>query len=189
MMERTLVVLKPDAVQRGLIGKIIQRFEDAGLKIVGMKMVQATSELSQKHYTDALIPIVGNKTKKDWDAAGMKYTETTEELGKMIVEGTRKFLMSNPVIAIVVEGISAVEVTRKLVGSTGPKDSPPGTIRGDFAHASLGYASMKKRGAANLIHASGTVEEAKKEIELWFKPSELFSYKTVHDIHVIYEGN
>lgn len=189
MMERTLVLLKPDAVQRAIAGRIIQRFEDAGLKIVGIKMVQASSELSHQHYTDALIPIVGNKTKKDWDAAGMKYTESAEEIGKMIVEGTRKFLQSNPVIALVLEGVQAVEVVRKLVGSTGPKDSAPGTIRGDFAHASLGYASIKKKGAANLIHASGTVEEARKEIELWFKSNELFSYKTVHDVHVIYEGN
>ncbi len=188
MLERTLILLKPDAVQRAVTGRIIQRFEDAGLKIVGMKMVLASLELAQKHYTDTLIPIVGNKTKKDWDAYGVKYTETAEEIGKMIVEGTRKFLMSGPVIAIVLEGLHTVEIVRKLVGTTGSKDSPAGTIRGDFAHASLGYASLKKRGAANLIHASGTVEEAKKEIELWFKPEELFSYKTVHDSHVIYEG-
>lgn len=184
MIERTLVLLKPDAVKRGLMGRIISRFEDAGLKVVGMKMVLVDEKLAKNHYQDSLIPIVGNKTKKDWDAFGVKYTESVEEIGTMIVEGTRKFLMSGPVIALVLEGLHAVEVVRKLVGSTGPKDSPPGTIRGDYAHLSLGYASLKRTGAANLIHASGNVEEAKQEVALWFKPEELHSYKTVHEVHV-----
>lgn len=184
MMERTLVLLKPDAVKRGLMGRIIARFEDAGLKIVAAKMILADEQLAKKHYKDDLIPIVGNKTKKDWDTTGLKYTETVEELGKMIVEGTRQFLRSGPVLALILEGLHAVEVVRKLVGSTGPKDSPPGTIRGDFAHLSLGYASTQKKGAANLIHASGNSEEAKAEIKLWFKPEEIHSYKTVHEQHV-----
>ncbi len=99
----------------------------------------------------------------------------------MIVSATRDFMRSGPVIAAVLEGGHAVEVVRKLVGSTGPKDSAPGTIRGDYAHLSLGRASLKKKGAANLIHASGTVEEAEKEIAMWFKPEELFEYETVHE--------
>ncbi len=183
-MERTLVLLKPDAVKRGLMGRIISRFEDAGLKMVGAKMVLADEKLAKAHYQDSLIPIVGNKTKKDWDAAGMKYTESVDEIGKMIVDGTRKFLMSGPVLALVLEGLQAAEVVRKLVGSTGPKDSLPGTIRGDFAHLSLGYASLQRKGAENLIHASGNAEEAKQEIVLWFKQEELFTYKTVHEAHV-----
>jgi len=186
MIERTLILLKPDAVQRALVGEIISRFERVGLKIVGLKLVQVDPELAKKHYPDLLIPIVGNKTKKDWDAYGIKYTETVEEIGKMIVDATRKFIQEGPVVAIVLEGLHAVEIVRKLVGTTGPKDSPPGTIRGDFAHLSLGYASTKRKGAANLIHASGNLEEAKKEIELWFKKAELHSYPTVHDIHVVY---
>ncbi|MBN1792826.1 nucleoside-diphosphate kinase [Candidatus Woesearchaeota archaeon] len=186
MIERTLVLIKPDGVQRGLVGRILSRFEDAGLKVVGMKLVLADENIAKKHYKDDLIPIVGGKTKKDWDAAGMKYSETVEELGVMIVNGTRKFLMSGPVVAMVLEGLHAVEIVRKIVGTTGPKDSPPGTIRGDFAHSSLGYASIKKKGAANLIHASGNVREAGPEIELWFKKDELHSYKTVHDLHTIY---
>ncbi len=183
-LETTLVLLKPDAVQRGLMGTIISRFENTGLKIVGAKMVYVSKELAEKHYKDDLILIVGNKTKKDWDAAGMKYSETAEELGKMIIDGTRRFLRSAPVLALVLEGLYAVEIVRKLVGSTGPKDSAPGTIRGDFAHLSLGYASAQRKGAANLIHASGNVEEAKQEVALWFKPEELHSYKTVHETHV-----
>ncbi len=186
MIERTLVLLKPDAVQRALVGEIISRFEKVGLKIVGLKLVRVDAELAKKHYQDSLIPIVGGKTKKDWDAYGIKYTETVEEIGRMIVDATRKFLQESPVVAIVLEGLHAVEIVRKLVGTTGPKDSPPGTIRGDYAHLSLGYASTKRKGAANLIHASGNSEEAKNEIELWFKKSELHAYSTVHDQHVTY---
>jgi len=186
MIQRTLVLLKPDAVQRGLAGEIISRFERVGLKIIGLKLVKVDAELAKKHYPDSLIPIVGGKTKKDWDAFGIKYTESVEEIGKMIVDATRKFLQESPVIAMVLEGLHAVEVVRKLVGSTGPKDALPGTIRGDFAHLSLGYASTKRKGAANLIHASGTVEEAKSEIDLWFKKSEIYSYQSVHDKHVTY---
>lgn len=186
MIEKTLVLVKPDGVQRGLVGKITSRFEDVGLKIIGMKMVWADEELVKKHYKDELVPIVGAKTKKDWDTYGVEHKESVEEIGKMIVKGTRNFLMSGPVVAMVLEGLHAVEIVRKIVGTTGPKDSPPGTIRGDFAHSSVGYASIKKRGAANLIHASGNIEEAKEEIDMWFKKEELHAYKTVHDTHTIY---
>ena len=147
-------------------------------------MIWVSEQLAKKHYKDDLIPIVGNKTKNDWDAAGMKYTETAEELGKMIIEGTRQFLCSGPVLAMVLEGLHAVEVVRKLVGSTGPKDSAPGTIRGDFAHVSFAYADKKGKGIENLIHASGNAPEAQQEIKLWFTDKELYSYKTVHEVHV-----
>lgn len=180
-MERTLIILKPDAVQRQIVGEILSRFEKAGLKITAMKMLVPDVDLLEEHYPDSLVPIVGNKTKKDWDAYGVEYQESAEDIGQMIVKSTREFLHSGPVIAVVIEGGHAVEVVRKLVGSTGPKDSAPGTIRGDYAHLSLGRASLAKKGAANLIHASGTVEEAEKEIGLWFKPEELHSYKTVHE--------
>ncbi len=180
-MERTLVILKPDAIQRQIVGEIVTRFERAGLKLVGMKMLQATYEMAKKHYPDDLIPIVGEKTKQDWDAYGVAYDESTEEIGAMIVEATRKFLIETPVVAFVLEGGHAAEVVRKMVGSTGPKDSPAGTIRGDYAHLSLGRASLLKKGAANIIHASGNADEAKDEIAHWFKKSELFEYKTVNE--------
>lgn len=181
MIERTLVLLKPDAVQRGLVGEIIKRFENTGLKIVGMKLVKASPELAKKHYGDDSILRVGNKTKKDWDAWGVKYTETVEQIGTMIVNSIRKMLTNNPVVAIVLEGVHAVEIVRKIVGPTGPKDALPGTIRGDYGHASLGYASVKRKGIANLIHASGTLDEAKMEISIWFKPEELYAYKTAQE--------
>lgn len=180
-MERTLVILKPDTVQRAITGEIITRFERAGLKIIGMKMMIPEIELLRQHYPDSLVPIVGNKTKQDWEAYGIEYSETVEEIGEMIVKATREFMRSAPVIAAVLEGGHAVEIVRKMVGTTGPKDSPAGTIRGDYAHLSLGRASLQKKGAANIIHASGNVEEAKKEIKMWFDDSELFEYKTVHE--------
>lgn len=180
-MERTFIILKPDTVQRAIAGEIITRFERAGLKIVGMKMMIPEMELLREHYPDTLIPIVGNKTKTDWDAYGVTYSETVEDIGKMIVDSTREFMRSAPVIAMVLEGGHAVEIVRKMVGSTGPKDSAPGTIRGDYAHLSLGRASLQKKGAANILHASGSVDEAKSEIAMWFDKTELFDYKTVHE--------
>ncbi len=180
-MERTFVILKPDTVQRAIMGEIITRFERAGLKIIGMKMMVPDMELLKKHYPDSMVPIVGNKTKSDWDAEGVEYSETIEEIGEMIVEATRKFMQQSPVLAMVLEGTHAVSIVRKMVGSTGPKDSPPGTIRGDYAHLSLGRASIAKKGAANIVHASGSVDEAKQEIDLWFDDDELFKYTTVHE--------
>lgn len=180
-MERTLVILKPDTVQRAIVGEITARFEKAGLKIVGMKMMVPDMELLKKHYPDAMIPIVGNKTKEDWDAYGVEYSESIEEIGQMIVSATRKFMQESPVVAMVLEGGHAVEIVRKMVGKTGPKDSAPGTIRGDYAHLSLGRSSLAKKGAANILHASGSVDEAKGEIKMWFGDDELFKYTTVHE--------
>ena len=182
-MERTLVVLKQDSVQRQVAGEIITRFERTGLKIVGCKMLIPDPKLLKIHYPDDLIPIIGKKTTTDWDKFGIEYDQSAEEIGAKIIKVTREFLGSGPVIALVLEGSHAVEIVRKLIGSTGPKDSLPGTIRGDYAHLSLGRASAKGKGAYNLVHASGTLKEAKAEIKLWFKDNELFDYKTVHEIY------
>jgi len=157
-MQRTLVLLKPDAVQRGLIGRIIQRFEDAGLKIVASKMVWASKEQADRHYFD-----LGSRR--------------GEHVKKKMID----FITKGPVFALVLEGVEAVEVVRKIVGGTEPKTALPGTIRGDFAHQSFIYADNKNKGLPNLIHASGSLEEAKQEIKLWFKDSEIHSYKTVHE--------
>ncbi len=158
MMQRTLVLLKPDAVQRSVSGEIISRFEKAGLKIVGMKMVWVDKDLSKKHYS--------------------------AHLDKPFYPATEEYITSGPVIAMVLEGVEAVENVRKIVGDTEPKQAAPGTIRGDFAHVSMNYANQKNISVKNLIHASGSPEEAKKEISLWFKDEEMHSYKTVHDIHI-----
>lgn len=158
-IERTLVLIKPDGVFRNLVGKILMRFEDAGLKIIGMKMFWADENFAKKHYTDDISKKHGEKVRN--------------ELIGYITEG--------PVIAIVLEGIDAIKVVRKMVGSTYPNDAPAGTIRGDFAHISKEFANTNNRMVKNLIHASGDEKDAKHEIKLWFKESELHSYKTVQD--------
>ena len=160
MIERSLVLLKPDAVQRGLMGKIISRFEDAGFKVVGMKMVWADQEFAKKHYFDV-----------------------AERRGEAVFQRMLKVITEGPVVAIVLEGLHTAEIVRKMVGSTEPKSAAPGTIRGDFSIHSFQHTDNQQRGVKNTIHASGNSEEAKLEIALWFKEEELHSYKTVHEIH------
>lgn len=162
-LERTLVLLKVDAVQRGLMGRIIQRFEDVGLKIVGMKMVWVDERLASEHYNDL----------------GIRRGEETK---KRVVEMLTK---SGPVVAMAIEGIEAVAEVRMMVGSTEPKAAQPGTIRGDFAHVSYTYADKHNIGVKNLIHASGTPEEAEREVMLWFNFDELYTYKSVNDAHIL----
>lgn len=157
MIQKTLVLLKPDAVERALAGKIIERFENAGLKIIGMKMVWVDKEFSKKHYA--------------------------AHVSKAFYNPLETFIVSGPVIAFVLEGIEAVELVRKIVGPTEPKSAAPGTIRGDFAHHSYKYADSKGIAIKNLIHASGTIEEAEQEVKLWFAPEEIHSYETVHEKH------
>ena len=180
--ERTLVLIKPDGIVRQLVGKIIMRFEDSGLKIVGMKMVWVDEDFAGKHYPESLIPILGDKSKKSYEKHGIEFKETIESRGKKVRESLLKYLSQGPVVAMVLEGVNAIENVRKLVGSTGPSDAPPGTIRGDFAHISLAYANLKEKMVKNLIHASANKEDADVEIPLWFSEKELHSYKTVHDI-------
>ena len=158
MIERSLVIIKPDGVERSLVGEIIKRFENAGMKLVGMKMVWIDRKFAETHYNA--------HTKKPF----------FRELVEFITEG--------PVVAFVVEGVHAVDNVRRLVGSTSPHEAAPGTIRGDFAHLSMAYASKKGQGGKNVIHASGSKKEADDEIKLWFKKDELHSYTTVHEKHV-----
>lgn len=159
MMERTLILIKPDGVERGLIGEILSRFERVGLKIIGMKMVWIDKEFSKKHYA--------------------------AHVEKQFYKGLEAFIVSGPVVAMVLEGIEAVDLVRKLVGATEPKSSAPGTIRGDYAHHSYGYADKKGIAIRNLIHASGSKEDAKAEVALWFTAKELHSYTTVHEKHTL----
>ncbi len=158
MRSRTFVMLKPDTVQRGLIGAIITRFEHAGLKIVGMKTVRMSPELSRKHYI--------------------------EHVAKPFYKGLEHFITDGPVVAIAIEGINAVEIVRKLIGDTEPKKALPGTIRGDFSHHSVEYSNSRDMAVKNLIHASGNEQDAKRELVLWFSPTELHEYETVHERHV-----
>lgn len=184
-LERTLVLIKPDGVKRSLSGEIISKFEKTGLKIVGLKMIWATKEFAKKHYPEDLIPRLGEHTIKDYTEMGVKFTESKEVLGKGAWENLLEYITEGPIVAMVLEGVHAVEVVRKITGSTSPHKAAPGTIRGDYTHISMGYATIRKFGGRNIIHASGTKDEARAEIKLWFKDNELHSYKGVHDEHLV----
>lgn len=154
-LERTLVLLKPDAIHRGIIGEILSRFERIGAKLVGLKMLVSEKDTAMKHYTEDLAKRRG------------------EHVRNIMIE----MLTSGPIVAIVFEGIDMIEVVRKLVGATEPKAAAPGTIRGDYAHVSYRYADEKGIGVFNLIHASSSPEDAEAEIAVWFKPEELVSHR------------
>lgn len=160
-IEQTLVFIKPDGVERGLVGEILQRFERVGLTIIGMKMVWADADHAKKHYS--------------------------AHVEKSFYPPVEKYVTSGPVVAFVLEGPSAVALVRKMVGSTEPHSAAPGTIRGDYAHLTYGYVDAEDadedRTLKNVIHASGELDEAKEEIKLWFQPEELHSYQLVHHKH------
>ncbi len=156
LIQRTLILFKPDAVQRGIVGEILTRFERVGLKIIGTKMIFPNKEHDHKHY----------------EGIGKMVTRRGEKAFDMALE----FMTQGPVIAMVLEGVESVELVRKLVGGTEPKAALPGTIRGDYSHMSFGYADEHNVGIPNLIHASGSVEEAKQEIEHWFADHEIYDY-------------
>jgi len=165
--ESTLVLIKPDGVVRHLIGKILTRFEDSGLRLMGMKMVWIDEEFARKHYREDL---------------DIRYKEVEEKYGRNVRDELVKYIKEGPVIALVLNGVDAIKVARKITGSTYPNESAAGTIRGDFAHISKDFANAENVMVRNLIHASEDDEGAKIEIPLWFTEKELHSYKTAHDI-------
>lgn len=188
-MEKTLIVMKPDAVSRGVVGQILSRFEKVGLKIVGAKMHVVKREDAEKHYPidrESFIRGMGKKTLENYEQMGVDPvkelgTNDTLEIGKMIRGWLVDYITSGPVIAFVLEGPHAVELVRKICGHTLPLLSPSGTIRGDLAYDSSYLANTAKRAIKNLIHSSGSVEEADYEVNLWFKPKELVSYERVEE--------
>lgn len=157
-VERTLVLLKPDAVARGLIGRVLSRFEDQMLKVVASRMVWMDADLTRRHYFDL-----------------------EDRFGPAVYNAMATFMHSGPVLALVLEGVEAVACVRKLVGSTYPDQALPGTIRGDFAHMSQAYANERGIAVANLVHASGNREEAAKEIDVWFSKDEIFDYTSAFE--------
>jgi len=160
-VEKTLVLFKPDTVQRGLVGEILTRFERVGLKIVGTKMIAPDKDHYYQHYEN-IGQMVTRRGQKAFDV-------------------TLTMMGEGPVIAMVFEGVQAVSLVRKMVGGTEPKSADPGTIRGDFSHMSFEYADNAEKGIPNLMHASGDPEEAEKEISHWFSASELFDYNALND--------
>jgi nucleoside-diphosphate kinase len=154
-VERTLVLLKPDAVARGLVGTVLTRFENALLKIIASKMVWMDADLTRRHYFDL-----------------------EDRFGPAVYSAMAEFMQSGPVLALVLEGVDAIPTTRKIVGATYPDQAAPGTIRGDFAHMSQAYANSNRVAVANLVHASGNAEEAVREIDVWFAKDEIHEYRT-----------
>lgn len=188
-VEKTLILIKPDAVKRAVIGEILQRFEKAGLKIVGIKMVHATEEHASKHYpnTEEWLSGMGNKTLEDYKQRNIdpkeKFgTDDALEIGKIIAGWNISYLSKGPVIACVLEGYHAIAAVRKLVGGTLPVNAEAGTIRGDLSSFSAALANERSTAIINLIHASGNAEEAQYEIAHWFNKNELFEYTNIHDL-------
>lgn len=189
-MEQTLVIFKPDSVQRGLVGEIISRFERVGLKIVGMKMLMVSREQADKHYPASrteFIDGMGGKTLENYEKLGIDAmkefgTKDPHEIGLKIREWLVTMITEAPVITMVLEGPHAVELVRKMVGHTLPLASAPGTIRGDYSYDSSYLANTGGRPIKNLLHASGNVEEATFEVDLWYKKEELMTYARVEEV-------
>ncbi len=180
--ERTLVLIKPDGIQRGLIGEVVSRYERAGLKLIASKMVQPDGDHIEKHYT--LDPewrrITGEKTIKAYKDKGEKvWTEDPLEVTEVLLGKLKKYMTAGPVLALVWEGMHAVETVRKITGSTEPRLADVGTIRGDFVTDSYFVSDMEKRSIRNIVHASGSVAEAEKEIQHWFAEGEIMKYSLV----------
>ena len=178
--QQTLVLIKPDGVKRGIIGKIVGRLEDTGLRVCAMKMIWPDDELAKKHYPldEDWAKQVFKKSKDSAVKEKRKFEwKNHMEFGENIQSALRNFIREAPVVAIVIKGSHAVEIVRKLVGSTEPKQAMPGTIRGDFISIeSYEIADANKRAVRNLIHASDSVDNANREINLWFKKDEVHDY-------------
>jgi len=153
-LEKTLVLLKPDAVARGIMGRVLSRFEDAGLRIASMKLVQADKELALKHYTE----------------------DITERRGQHVRDALVNMLLAGPVLAMAIEGVEAIAIVRKLVGATQSSDAAPGTIRGDFSHGTFAYYDDVEKAMFNLVHASSDVDDAAHELSVWFGEGEYIDW-------------
>ena len=189
--ERTLVIIKPDGVQRSLIGDIVQRFERVGLKLVGLKFAVPGAEMIEKHYT--LDPEwkknVGEKAIESYKKKGQKPPEEDPiKVGDIVIESLKKYMTSGPVVMMAWQGAHSVELVRKLVGGTEPRTSDVGTIRGDYVLDSYMIADSDGRAVRNLIHASGSVEEADQELALWFDDEEMVDYRLVQE-GILYDVN
>lgn len=189
--EQTLVLIKPDGIQRSLIGEIIKRFERMGLKITALKMIIPTPSQVEKHYNlDPNWRISnGTKTIKGYKDKGLTPpTEDPMEMSGMTLERLKNYISSGPVVAMVWEGAHSVQIVRKVTGGTEPLTSDVGTIRGDFVLDSYQISDGAGRAVRNLLHASGSDEEAKKEIALWFKPEEVLKYRLIQE-QILYDVN
>lgn len=186
--ERTLVIIKPDGIQRGLIGEIVKRFERTGLKFVGFKFLVPTTEQCLVHYNkdEAWLSRKGERVIEDLKAEGLAVEKDALSYGKGIIDTIIAFLTAGPVLALVVEGNQSVAIVTKITGTTEPATSDVGTIRGDLTVDSYSHSTVQNRAVRNLIHCSESPEEAEREIKVWFAPEELISYKTTHE-RILYD--
>jgi nucleoside-diphosphate kinase len=189
--ERTLIIIKPDGIQRGLMGEIIKRYEKIGLKLTALKMAVPTVDQIEKHYT--LDPnwrqVTGEKTIKSYKDKGLTPpSEDPLKITAVILDNLKKYMTSGPVIAMVWQGAHAVKIARKITGGTEPLTSDVGTIRGDYVLDSYQLSDGDKRAVRNLIHASGSVEEAEMEINHWFSSKEIINYRLIQE-QIIYDVN
>ncbi|MFA6194633.1 MAG: nucleoside-diphosphate kinase [Patescibacteria group bacterium] len=188
--ERTFVILKPDAVQRGLIGETIKRIENTGLKLVALKLVLATEDQLWKHYNkdDAWYQKKGERTIEERKAAGMPVDKEAIEYGKDIIRALVKFMSCGPIVPMIWEGNQSVGIVKKIVGATEPLSSDSGTIRGDYTLDSYELASLDERAVRNLIHCSDPVADAEREIPIWFTPEEILKYRLIAE-QILYDIN
>jgi len=188
--ERTFVIVKPDGVQRSLVGEIVGRIERTGLKIVAMKMLVPTEEQCWKHYDkdEAWFREKGERIAKQLEGEGIELTKEPIEYGKDIIRQLAAFMTSGPVVALVVEGNQAVAVVKKLVGGTEPTTSDVGTIRGDLTIDSYDICGLDGRAVRNLIHCSDQASEAEREIGIWMREDEIVKYRLVQEA-ILYDVN
>lgn len=189
--ERILALVKPDGVQRGLIGEVIKRYERTGLKLIALKMVLATEDLVEKHYLiePGWKRKTGEKNIKAYRDKGLEPPILDPEAaGERVLQNLKKYLTCGPVVAMIWQGMNALAVIRKITGGTEPFASDGGTIRGDFTIDSYTASDTGKRAVRNLVHTSSDLDTAQKEINLWFKPEELIEYRLVGET-ILYDVN
>ncbi|MEX0673028.1 MAG: nucleoside-diphosphate kinase [Candidatus Paceibacterota bacterium] len=188
--ERTFVIIKPDGIQRSLVGEVIKRFERVGLKIIGLKFTLADEKKLLEHYNkdDAWFTEKGERIVEDRKKAGLPIEEEAIEYGRNIIKVLINYMTSGPVVMLALQGNQAAAVVKKLVGETEPATSDVGTIRGDFTVDSYAICSSDDRAVRNLIHCSDSPEEAEREIEHWFSKDELVSYRLIQE-EILYDVN
>jgi nucleoside-diphosphate kinase len=189
--ERTLVLIKPDGVQRTLVGEIIKRYERTGLKLVGLKFLVPSPKLVERHYLlePGWLEKTGEKSIQSYLTKGLTPpSRDPQAVGRRVLGFLTRYLTSGPVVALVWQGAHAVQIVRKLTGGTEPLCSDVGTIRGDFVIDSYALSDTTGRSVRNLVHASSSVAEARAEIKLWFTPRELVSYGLVQE-KILYDVN
>lgn len=188
--ERSLVILKPDAIQRSLIGTILSRIENTGLKFVAVKFLIPQADQCWKHYNkdEEWFLKKGTRVVDDRQAQGLTVDKEAIEYGKDIIQANVDFFTSGPVLALIVEGNQSVAIVKKLVGGTEPTTSDVGTIRGDLTVDSYALSSIDNRAVRNLVHCSDSPEEAEREIPIWFQESDILKYRLVQE-QILYDVN